>query len=113
MTSAALSSLSRQAAGRAKMRALWGEKHPMKNAMVSPDDRALRLANKLRRSVKKKAAKLKAQRPADPEQVEREERARLAVRAVSWHLKDEIATLETRRAAFLRVVEQLWRDSRL
>jgi hypothetical protein len=85
----------------------------MKNDMVSPDARALRLANKLRRRVKKKAAKLKAQRPADLEQVDREARARLAVKAVSRRLKDEIATLETRRATFSRLIEQLSRDGRL
>lgn len=73
----------------------------------SPDERALKLANELRRRVKKRAAKLRESRHADVEQSEREERARIAVKAVGRHLKDAISTLEIRRAAFSRVVEQL------
>ena len=84
----------------------------MKNDMASPDARALRLANELRRRFKKKAAKLKVQRLPDPEQSDREERARLAVKAVRRRLKDAISTLEIRQAAFSRLVAQLWSDGR-
>jgi hypothetical protein len=72
----------------------------MKGDMVSHDARALRLANKLRRRVKKKAAKLKVQSPETG-------RARLAVLAVSRRLKDAIDTLEARRSAFAAVIEQM------
>ena len=66
----------------------------MKSDMVSDDTRALRLVHKLRRRVKKKAAQLRAQRPADPAQSDREERARLAIKAVNRRLRNAIATLE-------------------
>jgi hypothetical protein len=85
----------------------------MKSDMVSDDARALRLVHKLRRRVKKKAAKLRAQRPADPAQSDREERARLAVKAVNRRLKDAISTLESRRTALSQLVEQLSRDDQL
>jgi len=84
-----------------------------KGIMASPDARALRLANELRRRLKRKAAKLKAQRPDDLEQLDREERARLTVKAVRRRLKDAISLLETRRVAFSRLVERLSRDGRL
>jgi hypothetical protein len=76
----------------------------MKPDMVSHDARALRLANKLRRRVKKKAAKLETQSPEM-------ERARLAVLAISRHLKDAIDTLEARRSTFAAVVEQMRNES--
>lgn len=78
--------------------------------MVSHDARALRLANKLRRRVKKKAARLEHQRPADPEQSDREARALLAVKAVNRRLRDVSATLESRRTTYSRRVEQLSKD---
>jgi hypothetical protein len=79
----------------------------MKVRIGSPDERALKLANELRRRVKKRAAKLKEQQPADAEQSEQHERARAAVKAVNRRLKDAISILEIRRAAFSRVVQQL------
>jgi hypothetical protein len=60
----------------------------------------LRLANRLRRSIKKKAVKLEAQSPET-------ERARLAVLAISRRLKDAIDTLEARRSTFAAVMEQM------
>jgi hypothetical protein len=68
--------------------------------MVSHDVRALRVASKLRRRVKKKAANLEAQSPET-------ERARLAVLAINRRLKDAIDTLEARRSAFAAVIEQM------
>jgi len=68
--------------------------------MVSHDVRALRVASKLRRRVKKKAANLEAQSPET-------KRARLAVLAINRRLKDAIDTLEARRSAFAAVIEQM------
>jgi hypothetical protein len=76
----------------------------MKNGMVSPDARALHLANKLRRRVKKKAAKLEAQSPET-------ERARQAVLSISRRLKDVIGTLEARRSTFAAVIEHMRNES--
>ena len=89
-----------------------GKRHPMKKEMENSDTRVLRLANELRRRVKKKATKLKAQRPTDPEQLARQERARVAVQAVSRRLKDVISSLEVRRATFSRLVD-LSRENQL
>ncbi|HZF34319.1 MAG TPA: hypothetical protein VE914_10995 [Candidatus Angelobacter sp.] len=72
----------------------------MKGDMVSHDVRALRVASKLRRRVKKKAANLEAQSPET-------KRARLAVLAINRRLKDAIDTLEARRSAFAAVIEQM------
>jgi hypothetical protein len=66
----------------------------MKNEMVSADAKALRLANELRRRVKKKVGKLKARSTVDPGQSHQTERARRAALAVSRRLKQVIATLE-------------------
>ena len=66
----------------------------MKNEMVSADAKALRLANELRRRVKKKVGKLKAWSAVDPSQSHQTERARRAALAVSKRLKEIIATLE-------------------
>jgi len=68
--------------------------------MVSHDVRALRVASKRRRRVKKKAANLEAQSPET-------KRARLAVLAINRRLKDAIDTLEARRSAFAAVIEQM------
>jgi hypothetical protein len=80
----------------------------MKGDMVSHDARAVRLASKLRRRIRKKAGKLKARLAADPGQSHQTERARRAALAVSKRLKELIATLEARRFA----VERLSGESR-
>ena len=68
--------------------------------MVSDDVRALRLANKLKRRVKRKVAKLAASSPET-------KRARIAVLAISRRLDDAIDTLETKRSTFAAIVEQM------
>jgi hypothetical protein len=80
----------------------------MKGDMVSHDARAVRVASKLRRRIKKKAGKLKARLAADSGQSHQTERARRAALAVSRRLKEVIVTLEAHRFA----VEQLSRESR-
>ncbi len=65
----------------------------MKNELVSADVKALRLANELRRRVKKKVGKLKAGSAVDVGQSHQTERARRAALAVSKRLKKIIATL--------------------
>ena len=64
----------------------------MKGNIAGPDAKALRLANELRRRVDKKVGQLSERSPET-------ERARVAVLAVSRHLQEVIAALETRRSA--------------
>ena len=64
----------------------------MKGNIAGPDAKALRLANELRRRVDKKVGQLRERSPET-------ERARIAVLAVSRHLQEVIAALETRRSA--------------
>jgi len=64
----------------------------MKGNIAVADAKALRLANELRRRVDKKAGQLSERSPQT-------ERARIAVLAVSRHLQQVIAALETRRSA--------------
>jgi hypothetical protein len=66
----------------------------MRDKMVSDDVRALRLANKLKRRVKRKVAKLAASSPET-------KRARIAVLAISRRI------LETKRSTFAAVMEQM------
>jgi hypothetical protein len=68
--------------------------------MVSHDARALRLANKLRRRVKRKAAS-RHQRTADPEVGSGSAGARRS--QLNRRLKDVIATLESRRTTYALV----------
>jgi len=64
----------------------------MKGNIAGADAKALRLANELRRRVDKKVGQLRERSPET-------ERARIAVLAVSRHLQEVIAALETRRSA--------------
>ena len=64
----------------------------MKGNIAGADAKALRLANELRRRVDKKVGQLRERSPET-------ERARIAVFAVSRHLQEVIAALETRRSA--------------
>lgn len=64
----------------------------MKGNITGADAKALRLANELRRRVDKKVGQLRERSPET-------ERARIAVLAVSRHLQEVIAVLETRRSA--------------
>ena len=72
----------------------------MRVEMVSNEVRALRLANKLKRRVKKKVAKLATNSPET-------KRARIAVLAISRRLEDAIDILETKRSTFAAIVEQM------
>jgi hypothetical protein len=72
----------------------------MRDKMVSDDVRALRLANKLKRRVKRKVAKLAASSPET-------KRARIAVLAISRRLDDAIDILETKRSTFAAVMQQM------
>lgn len=76
----------------------------MKSKKVTQDVRALRLANKLRRRINRKAGRLKAEVAAGPGHSDETKRARKAVVAVGARLDEVISTLEARRAAFLAIV---------
>jgi hypothetical protein len=77
----------------------------MKTNKVRQDERALRLANNLRRRINKEAGRLKADIAAEPRQSDETMRARKAVLAVRVRLDELISTLEaTRRSSFRAIV---------
>jgi len=72
----------------------------MKSNKVSQDERALRLANELRRHINKEAGRLKAEVTAERRHSGETTRARKAVVAVGARLDEVISILEARRSAF-------------
>ena len=81
------------------------ERRKMKSNKVGQDERALRLANNLRRRISKEAGRLKAGIAAEPRQSDETMRARKAVLAVRVRLDELISTLEaSRRSSFCAIV---------
>lgn len=76
----------------------------MKSNRVGQDERALRLANKLRRHINEEAGRLKAEVTAELRHTDETKRARKAVVAVGERLDEVISALEARRAAFHAIV---------
>jgi glycine/D-amino acid oxidase-like deaminating enzyme len=75
----------------------------MKSNKVGQDERALRLANGLRRHINKEAGRLKAEITAELRHTDETKRARKAVVAVGARLDQVISTLEARRSAFCAI----------
>jgi len=71
----------------------------MKSNTVGQDERALRLANKLKRHINEEAGRLKAEVTTGPRHSDETTRARKAVVAVGARLDEVISTLEPRRSA--------------
>jgi hypothetical protein len=76
----------------------------MKSNRVGQDERALRLANKLKRHINEEAGRLKAEVTTGSLHSDETTRARKAVVAVGARLDEVISTLEARRSAFCAIV---------
>jgi hypothetical protein len=76
----------------------------MKSNRVGQDERALRLANKLKRHINEEAGRLKAEVTAELRHTDEIKRARKAVVAVGARLDEVISALEARRTAFHAMV---------
>ena len=76
----------------------------MKSNTVGQDERALRLANRLKRHIIEEAGRLKAEVTAELRHTDETKRARKAVVAVGTRLDEVISALEAKRTAFHAIV---------
>jgi glycine/D-amino acid oxidase-like deaminating enzyme len=76
----------------------------MTSNTVCQDERALRLANRLKRHINEEVGRLKAEVTAELRHTDETKRARKAVVAVGARLDEVISALEARRAAFHAIV---------